>query len=149
MMTRKVRKASNYIVVHAADTYARMDIGLDEIDVWHRDRGFNSCGYHYIIRRDGTVETGREMNTYGAHVKGFNHNSIGICMVGGKANDGGPEDNFTGEQFDTLAALLYQLVMLFPDAEVLGHRNFPKVTKACPCFNVREWWAEQPENPNS
>ena len=146
-MARK-RKSTNYIAVHAADTYRDMDIGLAEIDQWHRAKGWSGCGYHYVIRRDGTLETGREMYSSGAHVKGFNHNSIGICMVGGKASDGGPEDNFTIGQYDTLAALLYQLTGLFPDAEVLGHRNFPKVTKACPCFNVYGWWVEQAENPN-
>ena len=146
-MARK-RKSTKYIAVHAADTYADMDIGLSEIDQWHRAKGWSGCGYHYVIRRDGTLETGREMYSSGAHVKGFNHNSIGICMVGGKASDDGPEDNFTIGQYDTLAALLTQLVGLFPDAQVLGHRNFPKVTKACPCFNVREWWSMRVENPH-
>lgn len=139
-MARK-RKATNYIAIHAADTYAYMDIGLAEIDQWHRDKGWSSCGYHYVIRRDGTLETGREMYSMGAHVKGYNHESIGICMAGGRATDGGPEDNFTTAQYHTLRAVLRQLVRLFPGAAVLGHRNFPNVTKACPCFNVGDWWS--------
>ena len=146
-MARK-RKSTKFIAIHAADTYASMDIGLDEIDQWHREKGWSGCGYHYVIDRAGAVETGRELYSRGAHVKGFNHNSIGICMVGGRASDGGPEDNFTRDQYDTLASLLYHLTRLFPAAEVVGHRNFPKVTKACPCFNVREWWAGRAENPN-
>jgi N-acetylmuramoyl-L-alanine amidase len=117
-----------------------MDIGLEEIDQWHRAQGWSGCGYHFVIRRDGTVEFGRELYSMGAHVKGFNHNSIGICLAGGKADDDGPEDNFTIRQYEALDALLTQLTKLFPEAEVLGHRNFWKVTKACPCFNVRAWW---------
>jgi N-acetyl-anhydromuramyl-L-alanine amidase AmpD len=139
-MARK-RKSTDYIAVHAADTYARMDIGLEEIDQWHRAKGWSGCGYHYVIRRDGTVETGRELYSMGAHVKGYNHNSIGICLVGGKANDGGPEDNFTIGQYEALHALLLQLEGLFSGVLLFGHRNFPKVKKACPCFNVREWRA--------
>lgn len=135
------RKSTKFLVVHAADTYASMDIGREEIDQWHRARGFSSCGYHYVIRRDSSLEHAREMYSIGAHVKGYNHNSIGICMVGGKATDGGPEDNFTIGQYETLYALLVQLEWLFPEAQVLGHRNFPRVNKACPCFNVREWRA--------
>ena len=142
------RKSTEFIVIHAADTYSSMDIGLAEIDEWHRERGWKGCGYHYVIRRDGTVETGRDRDARGAHVKGFNHNSIGICMVGGRANDNGPEDNFTNEQLDALAALLYQLINMYQDAKVVGHRNFPGVTKACPCFNVRKWWTFRPESRN-
>ncbi len=142
------RKWTDWIVVHCSATPASMDIGVDRIDSWHRDRGWSGCGYHYVIRRDGTVECGRELYSTGAHVRGHNHHALGICLVGGVAEDGGPEDNFTPGQYEALAPLLYQLVKLFPDADVTGHRNFPNVNKACPCFDAASWWAQQDENPD-
>lgn len=133
----KNRKETKYIVIHAADTYASMDIGAEEIDRWHRSRGFFRIGYHYVIRRDGTVETGRELDQMGAHVRGHNKHSVGVCMVGGKAKNGGPEDNFTPEQFVVLADIVDELRDLYPNATVVGH-NYLDKNKDCPCFNLEE-----------
>ena len=70
-------------MVHCAYTTATMDIGAKDIDRWHREKGWLGCGYHKVIRRDGTVEDGRPMNKAGAHVRGINRQSIGICLAGG------------------------------------------------------------------
>jgi N-acetylmuramoyl-L-alanine amidase len=118
-----------------------MNIGKKEIDTWHRQKGWLKIGYHYVIKRDGEVETGRELNEVGAHVQGLNEQSLGICMVGGVDADNEPENNFTEEQFESLKTLLYQLLITFPDAEIKGHRNF--APKACPSFDVEEWWKQQ------
>lgn len=56
--------------------------GLSDIDRWHKERGFSGCGYHKVIRRTGKVETGRDYATIGAHCKGQNETSIGICLIG-------------------------------------------------------------------
>lgn len=130
-----------YIAVHCADTYARMDIDWREIDRWHRKKGWTMIGYHYVIKRDGTIEeTSRKLNMQGAHVEGYNHCSIGICLVGGKADDGGAEDNFTEDQKQSLAQLILELRQGgYAAATVQGHRDFPKVTKLCPSFDVRAW----------
>ncbi len=145
----KKRKHTDFLVVHASDTFANMDIGLREIDEWHKARGWKGCGYHFIIRRDGTLETGRDLYETGAHVAGRNGYTIGICLVGGKAMDGGPEDNFSIEQMSTLGELLYQLSNLFPEATVCGHRDFPGVNKACPCFDALDYWDNHPLNPEN
>ena len=126
----------NLIVIHCADTYARMDIGVKEIREWHLKRGFNDVGYHYVIRRDGTVENGRPLEKAGAHAQGYNSRSVGICYAGGKGDDGRPEDNRTPEQKAALHKLVKELLKQFPDAEVCGHRDFPGVNKECPCFSV-------------
>lgn len=131
----------NLIVVHCADTYAHMNIGVKEIDAWHRGRGWNGCGYHYVIRRDGTVETGRHEAIAGAHVAGHNANSIGICYAGGKGADGKPEDNRTDEQKEVLRLMVLQMRRKYPKAKVVGHRDLDR-GKACPCFDVKTEYAE-------
>jgi N-acetylmuramoyl-L-alanine amidase len=118
-----------------------MDIGFTEVDAWHRHRGFLGCGYQIIIRRDGTIEEGRQIDSVGAHARGFNHKSIGIALVGGVTEDDIKisENNFTPEQFSTLADVVTTLQLTYPDTEVLGHRDLPDVQKECPAFDVREW----------
>lgn len=131
-----------FIVVHCSATNPMHDIGVVEIDSWHRKRGFKKVGYHYVIRRSGAIDTGRKEREPGAHVQGYNSRSIGICVVGGVNSANEPEDNYTPAQYDSLSRLVEQLTSRYPDAEVLGHRDFPGVNKACPCFDVREWWKE-------
>lgn len=133
------RKRTDFIVVHCAATKPSMNIGRKEIDQWHRQRGWLRIGYHYVIRRDGTVETGREVDTVGAHVLNNNHNTVGICLVGGLDESGKPQENFTDAQYDSLKTLIYQLLTLYPSAKVVGHNHFEK-TRACPTFNAEEWW---------
>ena len=85
------------------------------------------------------IEKGRPEEEIGAHVGGYNKNSIGVCWVGGKERDLGlPIDNRTAKQRDSLSSLIYALKAKYPEAEILGHRDFPGVTKQCPCFNVKE-----------
>ena len=78
------RKRTDFIAVHCSATRPSMDVGVKEIDQWHRARGFSGgVGYHYVIRRDGTLEHGRAEAAVGAHVEGYNHNSVGVCLGGG------------------------------------------------------------------
>ncbi len=131
------RKETNKIVIHCAATKPNMDIGVDEITKWHMQRGFRTCGYHFVIRRDGTVETGRAENEIGAHAYGNNSDSIGVALVGGLSEDNQPENNFTVDQWVILAKLVEELIERHPFAEVMGHNDISK--KDCPCFNVKEW----------
>lgn len=133
--------AVQYLAVHCSATPPSMDIGVNEIDRWHRAKGFLKVGYHFVVRRDGTVEFGRSPLEVGAHIEGFNSESIGICLVGGV--DGSkqqkPEDNFTTDQKESLKLLLQALKATYPGAVIQGHRDFPGVSKACPSFDVRAW----------
>ena len=133
-------RAINKIIVHCAATRPGMDIGAQEIRRWHvRDNGWSDIGYHGVIRRDGTLESGRPMDQAGAHTTGHNADSIGICLVGGLAEDGKtPEDNFTAAQWATLKRVVLDLTRKYPTATVHGHNEF--AAKACPCFDVRDWW---------
>ena len=153
------RKSTDYIVVHCSATPRQKDIGRDEIDQMHKDRGWSGIGYHLVIRRHGLLETGRKIDEVGAHVKGFNRVSVGICMVGGIDDAGHPEDNFTSEQRQTLRSVLMMLEVKYPGSKVCGHRDMsPDVDgdgvieewewlKACPCFDVAQWWADVREVP--
>ena len=131
------RKETNKIIIHCAATTPSMDIGIEEITKWHIQRGFSGCGYHYVIKRDGAVETGRAENDIGAHAYGHNSDSIGISLVGGISEDGKSEANYTDEQWLMLRELVEELIEKYPDADVIGHNDVSK--KDCPCFNVKEW----------
>lgn len=130
-----------YIAVHCSATKANQDFHAEDIDRWHRAKGWAKIGYHGVIARDGTLEGGRLLDEPGAHVQGYNHESIGICMIGGLDAEGNPADNFTQAQYDTLIDTLNNLLIKFPKAEIKGHRDFPGVKKACPCFDVKTWWS--------
>lgn len=155
----------NLIVIHCAATpngVIRARYGktaAQRIDHDHAQRGFHRAsynyqsfnpqlkhiGYHYVIDTDGTVETGRRIGETGAHVRGHNRNSIGICMIG--------TDAFTEPQWRALHCLVDNLAGQFPDAEICGHRDLSpdrngdgtiepsEWLKICPGFDVLGWVA--------
>ena len=118
-------------------------IGAAEIRKWHvEERGWRDIGYHYVVKRNGVLELGRPLDQAGAHVAGYNKDSIGICLVGGMNKTTGKAVNdYTDEQWQTLRMIVGGLMIQFPKAEVLGH-NDVTTTKTCPNFDVREWWDE-------
>ena len=125
------------IIVHCSATKPSMDIGASEIRKWHKAKGWSDIGYHYVIRRDGRVEDGRPVVTPGAHVKGHNADSIGICLVGGVDKKGKPDANFSIDQYQELETLVFRLRVKYGQMPVSGHRDFTN-KKACPCFNVKQ-----------
>lgn len=144
------------IVVHNSATRAGQDIGKSEINRMHVARGFNCIGYNFVVRIDGTVETGRSLHIDGAHCnsKGFsgvsyNKHSIGICYVGGLDKSGKAADTRTDAQKKALRELIAKLVKEYPDIkEILGHRDTSpdldgdgivepnEWIKMCPCFDA-------------
>jgi N-acetylmuramoyl-L-alanine amidase len=131
-----------FIAVHCSASPPSVYVDRDVIDRWHRARGFLSIGYHFVIKRDGTVQAGRAVDQIGAHVEGHNHESVGVCLAGGVDEKGKSVNNFTPEQMNALRALVAGLSTKFPDATVQGHRDFPNVAKDCPCFDVKPWWSK-------
>ena len=107
------------------------------------DRKWDDIGYHYIIDRDGKVAKGRQDSVVGAHVKGHNRNSMGICLLGGFGSDSHDKfkDHFTDEQENALLQLITQLEAEHPIKSVRGHNSFSGVSKACPGFQVKKWLA--------
>ena len=139
----------NLIVVHCSATQGNRMLSPEALDLMHRRRGFNGTGYHYYIRKDGTVHLTRPVERIGAHVKGFNANSIGICYEGGLDCPGRPADPRTPEQRATHRLQVNQQKQRFPPCRVCGHRDLsPDLNgdgeiepeewiKACPCFEVK------------
>lgn len=127
------------IVVHCAATPPTLDVGVKEIDEWHKARGFSRIGYNAVIRRNGEIEQGRGEGAELAHARGYNKNSLAICLVGGVNETGTPEANFTPAQWNALRRWLDEKQEKYPDAQILGHRDLPNVLKDCPSFDVPHW----------
>lgn len=125
------------IIIHCSAVKPWQQSGVREIDRWHRAKGWKSCGYHYVVRRDGTVEVGRPVEEVGAHCLNRNRHSIGICYEGGLDAEGRPADTRTEAQKKALRELLQQLHAQFPRAIIAGHNVFNPM-KACPCFNAMD-----------
>ncbi|UBU95716.1 N-acetylmuramoyl-L-alanine amidase [Pseudomonas phage PCS4] len=146
----KKRLSTDLLVVHCAATKASMDIGVREIRMWHVQQGWLDCGYHFIIRRDGTIEEGRPHDVVGSHVKGYNERALGICLVGGIDTKGSPEDNFTDHQKAALQTLLWRMTSgkdfegAYHGLPVVGHRDLDP-RKACPSFDAKAWWESRKE----
>lgn len=137
------------IIIHCADTANGHRLGRNGktaaqiIDQWHFERFFRreinnkiafnrhleSIGYQFVIETDGTLLTGRAVGEVGAHCKGHNTGSIGICLVG--------LDKFTLKQWQTLKQLVAKLKQDYPNATLHGHRDY--APRICPGFNVAEW----------
>ena len=129
----------NLIVVHCTATKSWMDVRADDVDRWHRQRGFLGIGYHFLITLDGDIEVGRPLAQVGAHCRGHNAHSVGVAYVGGLDAKGRAADTRTDAQKQALTALLQRLRQLFPQAEIAPHRRF--APKACPCFDVDKEYA--------
>lgn len=138
-------RAINDLVIHCSATKADVDVGVTEIDRWHRARNppFDMIGYHFVIRRNGALEYGRPVPRQGAHVEGHNAHSIAVCLVGGIGEDGRPVSNYTASQWWKLSELTRIIVHIYPWINVCGHRDYIGVAKACPCFDVKAWWRER------
>tara|TARA_Y100000385_G_C12891944_1_gene550347 strand:- start:75 stop:488 length:414 start_codon:yes stop_codon:yes gene_type:complete len=125
------------LIIHCSATRECDDsVNASVIDRWHKARGWKGCGYHFIVLIDGTIETGRMIDKVGAHVKGMNKSSIGICYIGGLERDGKtPKDTRTPQQKESLLLLIKTLNKIYPEATLHGHNEFSN--KACPSFDVQ------------
>lgn len=136
------------IVIHCSATREDCVFTEHSLDVCHRSRGFDGIGYHFYIRRNGDIKTTRAIEKMGAHVKGWNENSIAICYEGGLDCNGLPKDTRTQWQKHSLRVLIKVLKLDYPVCRVCGHRDLSpdlngngviepeEWVKLCPCFDV-------------
>ena len=127
----------NLIIIHCSATKLSQNFTVEALEACHKARGFRTTGYHYYITKDGQLHACRPEEIPGAHAKRYNAHSIGICYEGGLDEDGNACDTRTPAQKHALLALLRSLKADYPDAEILGHRDLPWVTKDCPCFDAK------------
>jgi N-acetylmuramoyl-L-alanine amidase len=134
---REIKK----IILHCADTPEGRDVKTEEIKRWHtEERGWSDIGYHWVVELDGSIHAGRDEERTGAHCKGHNSDSIGVCYVGGADSEGDPKDTRTPEQRGALATLLSEILDRYPESKVYGHRDFS--SKACPSFDAKAEYAD-------
>lgn len=148
-----------YITIHCSASYpktAKHETASD-IRAIHVKKGWSDIGYHYFIRRDGSVEKGRLDDKQGAHVKGHNKDNLGICLAGGVDDHGKAEANYTDAQYNALYGMLLHICYDYKIkySDVRGHRDwYPDHNgdgvidsrdwlKVCPCFDVRAWFKQQ------
>jgi N-acetyl-anhydromuramyl-L-alanine amidase AmpD len=132
-----------YIVVHCSATPVTADYTVEQMAKDHKLRGFRTIGYHFYIRKDGTMTQHRKLLEVGAHCKPFNRCSIGVCYEGGIGPQGNPSDTRTEAQKARMRDLIQEMKTVFPKAVVRGHREMPGATpKACPCFDASKWYRE-------
>lgn len=148
---RPIRGRTEYVVWHCSATPPSQDIGSAQVTIMHKARGFSDIGYGMVVCRDGRIEAGEDLRRRGAHVKGLNGVSIGICMIGGVDENGNSENNFTDEQWAAAKHVFEFFTLLYPGAEHVGHRDLSpdldadgrvqrhEFLKDCPCFSVKEW----------
>ena len=145
-----VRKITG-IVIHCSATAEGKDFDASDIERWHKERRFNRIGYHFVIKLDGTIQTGRELTMAGAHVSGYNAHTIGICYIGGLDGKGKAKDTRTDEQKESLLWLIRAIKRHIKGGAsftVKGHRDYSpdqnrdgiiqkhERIKECPCFDV-------------
>ena len=123
------------LIVHCSAVRPGQRSSAKDINGWHRDKGWNGIGYHYVVRRDGSIELGRPIEEVGAHCVGHNSHSIGICYEGGLDANGEEADTRTPEQKVALRKLLEELHEQFPKAMIVGHHDL-NPGKKCPCYDV-------------
>ena len=119
------------LVVHCSDTKNSKNLSAIDIHKMHLNFGWEGIGYHKIIKRSGKIENGRPEYWVGAHVKGKNMISLGVCLIG--------RDYFTKKQLISLEKVLRSWKILYPNAKIKGHRDIGNTSKTCPNFDVSIW----------
>lgn len=144
------------IVIHCSATRADRCYTEYDLTTDHLRRGFSGAGYHFYIRKNGDIKTLRPLEKPGAHARGHNASSVGICYEGGLDTGGRPADTRTDFQKHSLRVLTMLLTKDYPGSKVLGHRDLsPDLNrngkiepeewiKQCPCFNATEILQESP-----
>ena len=131
-----------FLVLHCSASRCNQDYSVEQLRRDHKARGFYDIGYHFYIRKDGTMTQHRKLLEVGAHARPYNRCSIGICYEGGLDEQGKPRNTMTTEQETRLIDLFRNLKILFPKAKIVGHRDLPGTTpKECPCLDAGSWAA--------
>jgi N-acetyl-anhydromuramyl-L-alanine amidase AmpD len=130
-----------YLTIHCAATPEGRDVKAATITQWDKDK-FGQTSYHWVIELDGSMHRTLQDTQRGAHVGGNNTGNIGICYIGGVDKAMKPKDTRTSAQKTSLRTLIRTYQERYPGIVIRGHRDWPKVQKACPSFDVAAWIKE-------
>lgn len=148
---RPYRSTTKLVVWHCSATPPSRAIGVSDLRIMHQARGWDDIGYHIVILRDGKVQMGEDISKRGAHAKGHNSISVAVVFIGGVGEDGHAENNYTDAQWVAAKHVFKFLVLLYPNANHVGHRDLSpdkdsdgriqrwEFMKECPCYSVQEW----------
>lgn len=125
-----------YIAVHCTATPRTATVN-SIIRHWKEQLHWNNPGYHYLVKPGGEVVELLPEDKPSNGVAGFNSVTVNVCYIGGITPGGQPVDNRTPDQKAAMLFLLERLKERYPKAIVQGHRDFPNVSKACPCFDAK------------
>ena len=140
------------LVIHCSATRCNVPFTVEQLRQCHLQRGFKDIGYHFYIRKNGDIKTTRPIERIGAHAKGFNRTSIGVCYEGGLDCHGRPADTRTEWQKHSMRVLILTLLKDYPGCRICGHRDLSpdlngngeiepeEWVKACPCFDAENNW---------
>lgn len=127
----------DYIVIHCTATIPEATVqGI--LNYWRDEKGWNNPGYHILIDKYGKQYELQSFDKIANGVKGFNHNSIHISYIGGIDSEGNPEDTRTTAQRAAIYEAIRKAIDYAGYVRILGHRDFPGVTKSCPSFDAKE-----------
>ena len=129
-------RAIKYIAVHCTATAQTATVENIK-NYWREHLGWQKPGYHFIVQPDGTVVKLLPIEEVSNGVAGYNSVTINVSYIGGIDKKGAPKDTRTQAQKDSLIEILSDLKKQFPKAQIQGHRDFPKVKKACPSFDAK------------
>lgn len=155
-LERATKREINLIVVHCSATKIGQHYTPQDLIADHKQRGFTTAGYHYYVMQDGLLYALCPAEMVGAHARGHNLHSIGVCYEGGLDRHGSPCDTRTAPQRQTLWLLMEVLKRYYPNAVVVGHRDLSpdlngdgiitpnEWVKVCPCFDAKLYNMESP-----
>ncbi|MDV6170230.1 N-acetylmuramoyl-L-alanine amidase [Flavobacterium sp. DG1-102-2] len=129
-----------FIAIHCSATAQSAKVESIQ-KYWREVLKWSMPGYHFIVEANGTVHNLLPIENVSNGVAGYNSQTINICYIGGVDKKNKPIDNRTPEQKAAMLDLVKKHKKLFPHAIVQGHRDFPKVAKACPCFDAKPEYA--------
>jgi len=139
-MDRIDRTETKYIIIHSSQTPPSENLDVKDMNKLHRQKGFLNVVHHLIIKRDGSVETGRHLEEIGAHTEGYNDTSVSVCLIGGTIMDSElePRLNYTSKQWQELKESVMWLRYTYPQSSILGFNEI-ETTQLSPYFDVQSW----------